>query len=83
MRCHAQLRCTPFATAVQISRDERPTDADPEAKQQHDQLQSNMLGWILTLLPTFRPKHTSGIMHALSKLGLWNPEVCARWASQL
>ncbi len=74
------LHTSPACTLVlfQLGRGERPTDADAEAKQQHDQLLSNMLGWILTLLPTFRPRHVSVVMHALSKLSLWNPEVGAR-----
>eukprot|EP00199_Chlamydomonas_sp_CCMP681_P001324 CAMPEP_0119107956 /NCGR_PEP_ID=MMETSP1180-20130426/12616_1 /TAXON_ID=3052 ORGANISM="Chlamydomonas cf sp, Strain CCMP681" /NCGR_SAMPLE_ID=MMETSP1180 /ASSEMBLY_ACC=CAM_ASM_000741 /LENGTH=606 /DNA_ID=CAMNT_0007093509 /DNA_START=71 /DNA_END=1894 /DNA_ORIENTATION=+ len=52
-----------------------PRPVDPTAAAGYDGLLSALLGWVLALLPTFRPKQTCGCLVALGRLGLYNKEV--------
>lgn len=52
---------------------ERPRDE--AAAQEYDRLLSMLLGWVLVLLPSFRPRQVSTSLQALAKLELWNVEV--------
>ena len=47
---------------------------DEAAAQQYDRLLSTLLGWVLTLLPSFRIRQVSTVISALAKLDLWNAE---------
>lgn len=49
--------------------------ADPEEGVQYDRLLSTLLGWVLVLLPSFRPKHVVKCLTSLAYMKLYNAEV--------
>lgn len=62
--------CNP---TLQASKTERPQDA--EGSQGFDALLASLLGWVLALLPTLRPRQTCMCLVALGRLALYNKEV--------
>eukprot|EP00195_Chlamydomonas_chlamydogama_P017840 CAMPEP_0202894980 /NCGR_PEP_ID=MMETSP1392-20130828/4258_1 /ASSEMBLY_ACC=CAM_ASM_000868 /TAXON_ID=225041 /ORGANISM="Chlamydomonas chlamydogama, Strain SAG 11-48b" /LENGTH=659 /DNA_ID=CAMNT_0049579841 /DNA_START=154 /DNA_END=2133 /DNA_ORIENTATION=- len=56
-----------------LARGNRP--ADPNDRPDYDSLLSSLLGWVLALLPTYRPRQVSQTLYSLARLELWNSEV--------
>eukprot|EP00197_Chlamydomonas_leiostraca_P004708 CAMPEP_0202868452 /NCGR_PEP_ID=MMETSP1391-20130828/10885_1 /ASSEMBLY_ACC=CAM_ASM_000867 /TAXON_ID=1034604 /ORGANISM="Chlamydomonas leiostraca, Strain SAG 11-49" /LENGTH=594 /DNA_ID=CAMNT_0049548627 /DNA_START=137 /DNA_END=1921 /DNA_ORIENTATION=+ len=55
-----------------VSQDARPGEAD---RAEYDGLLGSLLGWVLALLPMFRPKHTALCLYALARMELYSAEV--------
>lgn len=66
----------PRHVAVQMSREQRPSQEDDGGE--YDRQLSTLLGWLLALMPTFRPRHTVMNLNTLSKMQLYSPEVRVR-----
>ncbi|KAG1679445.1 hypothetical protein FOA52_007737 [Chlamydomonas sp. UWO 241] len=52
----------------------RPTN-DEAAAAEYDRLLSTLLGWVLVLMSSFRPRQVVTTLQSLAKLELWNLEV--------
>lgn len=48
---------------------------DEAASAEYDRLLSTLLGWVLVLMPNFRPRQVTLTLQSLAKLELWNVEV--------
>lgn len=72
---HQHPPCLPYPNlqVAQAPPSQRPRVASGDA--QFDGLLSALLGWVLALLPTFRPRQTATCMYALGRLELNSPEV--------
>ncbi len=62
-----------IGSLAQVSRSPRPREAHEAGE--YDQLLSTLLGWVLSMTPTFRPRHTAMNLGSLAKLQLYSPEV--------
>lgn len=59
---------------LQMQRDRAPRQDSPDYAD-YMALQSTLLGYILALMPTFRPRQSSAVLNSMARLDLWNEEV--------